>query len=101
MTTRFQLEEQIMSCWNICDELAVVADGIESDDLSREQAVAILRGLQELYQVKFERAFDTFENSLRENYVRIERAAAMKTVSEYHESEPLTEGHMTWVDPEI
>ena len=98
MTTRFQLEEQIMSCWNICDELTVIADGIESDDLSREQAVAILRGLQELYQVKFERTFDTFETSLRENYVRVERAATMKILDQYHEPEKATEGHLSWID---
>ena len=96
MTTRFQLEEQIMSCWNICDELGVIADGVESDELSREQTVTILRGLRELYQVKFEHTFDTFETSLRENYFRVQSAAAIKVAAP--ESNKVYEGHLTWID---
>jgi hypothetical protein len=56
---RFDLEQQIMACWNITDELDMVLKSY--DDLTEDQLLNVLLGLKELYSIKFTRCFETFE----------------------------------------
>ena len=63
---RFDLEQEIMGCWGITDDLQqlleLIDDGYyrslspsDSDDLAN-----IVMGLKNVYRMKFERLFDTF-----------------------------------------
>jgi hypothetical protein len=56
MIDRLDLEQQIMQCWNIVDDLDYLGKLLETDD-----AQNLLIGLKALYQAKFEKLFDTFE----------------------------------------
>ena len=60
MTDRFDLEQQIMSCWNIVDDLDFIIN-----DNSDDTTMNIVLGMKSLYQKKFEKLFDTFEKCIR------------------------------------
>jgi hypothetical protein len=62
--TRFDLEQQITECWGIVDDLDYVLQAIESKDEDRMMNIVI--GLKDLYNLKFERTFSTFEKMLKE-----------------------------------
>jgi len=68
MSTQFDLEQQIMDCWHVVDDLKVVSESLVEDDLDPEKAANILIGLEQLYQLKFDRMFRTFEKLQKEHY---------------------------------
>ena len=61
MKNRFDFEQEIMACWNIVEELKVLHEGVLERDLTSDQVSNILSGMTELYQMKFEILFETFE----------------------------------------
>jgi hypothetical protein len=58
MTDRFDLEQQIMNCWNIVDDLEYVTDLVTDND----DAMNVLIGLKTLYTKKFEKLQEIFES---------------------------------------
>lgn len=63
---RFEHEQQIMACWNICDELKELSIGVMEHDMTTDQIANVLIGLEELYKLKFDRLFSQFELSIKE-----------------------------------
>ena len=61
MKNRFDFEQEIMGVWNIIEELKVLHEGVLERDLTSDQISNILSGMTELYQLKFEILFSTFE----------------------------------------
>jgi hypothetical protein len=59
MTDRFDLEQNIMQCWNVCDDIQLLLDSW--DKLDEDQKQNYLIGLKQMYQMKFERCWDSFE----------------------------------------
>ena len=59
--TRFDLEEQMMQCWNVVDDMRTVATMSEKDRSSA------LEGLAHLYHKKFETMQETFETLVHNN----------------------------------
>lgn len=67
--TRFDLEQQIMECWNVTTDLRRVTEYLLDAPLepNREDKIAnMLMGMEALYEVKFDRCFRTFEKLLQE-----------------------------------
>lgn len=62
MKNRFDFEQEIMGCWNIVEELKLLHEGVLERDLTSDQVSNILSGMTELYQMKFEILFETFEH---------------------------------------
>ena len=58
---RFVLEQSILSCWNVIDEIKVVRTAIADDLLTKDQMENVLLGLEELYSLKFQHAYRTLE----------------------------------------
>lgn len=58
---RFDLEQQILDCWNITNELKLLAEAVGNQSLSEDQTLNIIIGIHELYNLKFEQTFSTFE----------------------------------------
>ena len=58
MTTRFDLEQQILDCWKVTDDLQLLLDA-EASDPSYE-------ALKIMYQHRFEKLWDTFEKLVAE-----------------------------------
>lgn len=66
MSNKMQdLEERIMSCWSVVDD---IKEYLRADHLEDDRFMNFLIGMQELYQVKFENLWNTYDEALREYY---------------------------------
>ena len=63
MTDRFDLEQEILRCWAILEDIELVRDKPELVD-----------SLKEVYEAKFQRCFDTFTEYWQEEKPRKSRA---------------------------
>lgn len=68
MKTRFDLEQEILSCWHVVDDLKTVYHSEKLYEDENEMQNALL-GLYTLYQLKFESLFNTFEVLVRNGEV--------------------------------
>ena len=59
MSDRFDLEQNIMQCWNVCDDIQLFLDMY--DNMDEDQRMNYLIGLKQMYQLKFERTWNNFE----------------------------------------
>jgi hypothetical protein len=65
---RFTLEDQIMQCWGVTDDLDMVysTEALYED---QDRMMNVLLGMQELYKIRFQRLFDTFEKMVHEGKI--------------------------------
>jgi hypothetical protein len=69
MTDQFDLEQGIMSCWHVTDDLDVLMEElVENDSFTKDQASNFVLGLSTIYQAKFEKLFRDFEGFLKTYY---------------------------------
>jgi hypothetical protein len=59
MSDRFDLEQNIMQCWNVTDDIQLYLD--MHDNMDEDQRMNYLIGLKQMYQMKFERCWNSFE----------------------------------------
>jgi hypothetical protein len=68
MSAQFDLEQKIMDCWGVVDDIRVVytrhLDG--ETPLTDDEFANIMIGLEKLYDIKFYNLFSTFEKFLKE-----------------------------------
>jgi hypothetical protein len=64
---RFDMEQQIMTCWNICEDLDTVMEGVLEGDMNQDRISNVLLGMKELYHLKFEKLWLQFEALCRES----------------------------------
>lgn len=57
----FDLEQQILDCWTITSQLDTLLEGVLEHDMTTDQIANVLLGLKGLYDLKFDKAFRTFE----------------------------------------
>ena len=65
MTDRFDLEQQIMQCWNIIDDIKLVHTYVlegrpEGGELATDEISNCLLGLESIYNLKFDQLFNTY-----------------------------------------
>ena len=58
---RYELEQAIMSCWGITDDLKLLADAMDGSLMHDEMLMSIIT----LYHLKFENLFKEFEKFTR------------------------------------
>ena len=79
---RFDFEQQIQKCWLVTDDIADIAEGVLERDLDKDQIVNALNGIQQLYELKFNKLWDLFEDvmmaEVRKNKMLEEECAAMR-----------------------
>ncbi len=63
MTQRFNLEQQLLDCWHVTDDLDTIADAVLEQDLTNNDIANMLIGLSKLYH---EKTFRTFEGFISE-----------------------------------
>ena len=72
----YDLEQRIMKCWELVDDVNLLYEQVMENDLHKDQdklANALL-GLCTIYGMKFERAFNTYEEALKKiNSIRLEK----------------------------
>ena len=69
MSDRFDLEQQILDCWNLTNELEHLNYGILEMDLTKDQIANVLTGLIDLYNIKFDKTFNTFTSLISERKI--------------------------------
>ena len=72
-TDRFDLEQQIMTCWNLVDDVDAVYHWIETLDLDPKSADKIqnaLLGIVAMGNIKFENLWKTFETMIGNRDIR-------------------------------
>lgn len=65
---QFDMEQQIMNCWNICEDLDTLNQGVLDRGMTTDEISNVLLGLKQLYQLKFETLWEQFEAMLREKH---------------------------------
>jgi hypothetical protein len=63
MTKLQELEQHIMDCWSVCNDLETVFRQIGDGDTdpSPDELMNTLMGMQQLYQWKFNQMFNKYE----------------------------------------
>lgn len=67
MSDRFDLEQNIMQCWNVTDDIQLYLDMY--DNMDEDQRMNYLIGLKQMYQMKFERLWNNFESCVRNKQI--------------------------------
>lgn len=66
--TRFDLEQDIMNCWSVVEDIKELSRcKMDRRKMTEDEVNNYLLGLETIYQVKFERLFETFEMLIKQN----------------------------------
>ena len=66
MSDRLDLEQNILDCWKITDDLELVCEHVLNEEkLDKDKISNALLGLQTIYSMKFEKMWSNFENLVR------------------------------------
>lgn len=70
---RFDLEQSIMNCWSLIDDVEMVSEHIENLDLTKPEHIDILQnlllGIHSIGQVRFLRLMNNFETMIEEKLI--------------------------------
>lgn len=71
MTDRFDLEQSILKCWNVTDDIDMLYENIcdRSPELTTDEIANSLLGMKQLYELKFEKLFSQFEELVKEKKI--------------------------------
>lgn len=64
----YELEQQILQCWNIVDDIDRLYRFVLDRDMSKDDIANVLVGIKMIYSMKFEETFETFENAVKESF---------------------------------
>jgi len=59
--TNFQLEQDILRCWNMVDDIKEILEDLQSEQMSQSDAIQALWAYTTVYQNRFERTFRRYE----------------------------------------
>jgi hypothetical protein len=66
---RFTLEEHIMSCWNVTEDIDLLFRNISEKEMTKDQIANCLLGMREIYNLKFDETFRLFEKLVYEKKI--------------------------------
>lgn len=70
MTDRFDLEQQMLDCWRVTDDVKLLCENVCDDDLSTDDIANALIGIETLFNMKFQKMWETFETLIRQDHFR-------------------------------
>ena len=59
--TAFDLEQDIMKCWSVTDDIGEIAVDLAEGHMTAEEAARALEAYQQVYSRRFKRCFSRFE----------------------------------------
>ena len=59
--TNFELEQDILKCWNVVDDIKEILNDLQEGALSANHAVQALEAYAAVYQNRFDRTFRRYE----------------------------------------
>ena len=66
---RFDLEQNIMKCWNITDDINLLYENVMESEMSKDDIANVLLGMHQLYEMKFNKLWDNFEHLVSEKKI--------------------------------
>ena len=81
---QFDFEQQIMNCWNVTTDLKDLNEGVLGSSLSKDQISNALIGIEQLYNIRFEKLFRMFEQFNRERYEMLKQQTNSITIPPPH-----------------
>lgn len=65
---RFDLEQNIMKCWNVTDDIYVLYEGVmdSNPEMTTDQIANALLGLHQMYELKFNKLWNNFEQLIKD-----------------------------------
>ena len=70
MADRFDLEQHIMKCWNVTDDIDLLNKNVLEKDISKDDISNFLLGLKTIYNAKFDDLFDTFGELIEKGKIK-------------------------------
>lgn len=64
--TSFNIEQDIMHCWSIVDDIETLSRAVMEQDMSKDRIVNVLIGLKELYNLRFDHLLKRHEELHRQ-----------------------------------
>lgn len=86
MTDRFDLEQNILESWRITSDIKDLIS--KFDCLTIDQQVNYLIGLEEIYNIKFEKLWDSFESCIQKKEFK-----PTKTLDEIYDEPNICDGY--------
>lgn len=67
--SQFDLEQSIMDCWRVTEDISNLHEAVlEYPDFDKDKISNVLIGLEQLYEIKFDKCFRKFEAFLADYY---------------------------------
>lgn len=70
MTDRFDLEQHIMKCWNVTDDIDLLFKNVCEKDLTTDEIANFLLGMKTIYEAKFNDLFDNFSELIQKGKIK-------------------------------
>ena len=70
MTDRFDLEQHIMKCWNVTEDIQLLNKNVLEKDISVDDISNYLLGLKTIYDAKLEELFDNFSELIKNGTIK-------------------------------
>ena len=62
----FDLEQEIMKAWHVIDDIQLLNENVIETNVSRDEIANALVGLESIYNMRFIKLFDVFEDLCKE-----------------------------------
>lgn len=66
---RFDLEQHLMKCWNVTDDIALLNRSVLEKEMTTDEISNCLMGMQHMYELKFNELFDTFSELVKDGTI--------------------------------
>lgn len=71
MSDRFDLEQSILNCWHIVDDIDLLYKNVcENDQLSKDDIANVLLGIKTIYNMRFDETFRQFEDCIKNQEIK-------------------------------
>lgn len=70
MTDRFDLEQNIMKCWNVTEDIQLLNKNVLEKDMSVDDISNYLLGLKTIYDAKFDELFDNLGELIKNGTIK-------------------------------
>jgi hypothetical protein len=83
----FDLEQAILRCWHVCDDIEDMIAVIRQNDTLQEDIIQMLEGFRTVYHMRFERTFGIYEDVCHGlHQIRREREQLVQQVQEFEQA---------------
>ena len=79
MSDRYDVEQSLMSCWGIIDDIKLLSETVLDGKMNTDEVANYLIGLHSVYGLKFQNCFDQFSELQKQQWK--ERAEIIKEKS--------------------